>query len=86
MKNYNVAKRKRSKDTASKRTRVKYDDAIGQINMNNTWIKWTELKPEETMRKYRGREFRKYIPNDQEKLMTHIINQLEGCDKEKKGI
>ena len=46
MKNNNeAAKRKRNEDTAPKRSRVKYDDAIGKVNMNNTWIKWTELKP-----------------------------------------
>ena len=50
--------------------------------MNKTWIKWTKLKPGETL-KYRSREFRKYIPNDQEKLMTRIINRMNGYDKEK---
>ena len=62
--NDEATKRKRRKDAAPKKTQVKYDDAIVKINMNNTWIKWTELKPGETM-KYRGREFRKYIPDDQ---------------------
>ena len=50
--------------------------------MNKTWIKWKELKPGETL-KYRGREFRKDIPDDQEKLMTRIINRKDGYDKEK---
>jgi len=49
MKNNDEAtKRKRSKDAAPKKTRVKYDDAIGKVNMNNAWIRWTELKPGET--------------------------------------
>ena len=42
MKNYDAAKRKRSKDTATKRTQVKYDEAIEKIKMNKTWIKWTD--------------------------------------------
>jgi hypothetical protein len=82
MKNNDAAKRKRSEHTAPKKSRVKYDDAIGKVNMNNTWIKWTELKPGETM-KYRGREFHKDVPDDQEKLMTRIINRMNSYDKEK---
>ena len=34
--------------------------------------------------KYRVREFRKDIPNDQEKLMMRIINRMNGYDNEKK--
>ena len=33
--------------------------------------------------KYQGREFRKDIPNDQEKLMMRIINRKDGYEKEK---
>ena len=33
--------------------------------------------------KYQSREFRKDIPDDQEKLMTRIINRKVGYDKEK---
>ena len=51
--------------------------------MNNTWIKWTELKPGETM-KYQGREFRKDITNDQEKMMMRIINRMNDYDNENK--
>ena len=50
--------------------------------MNNMWIKWTELKPGETL-KYRSRDFRKDVPDDQEKLMTRIINRMNGYEKEK---
>ena len=83
MKNNNaVAKRKRSKDKAPKKTRVKYEDAIGKINMHNTWKQWTKLKPGETL-KYQSREFRKDIPDDQEKLMTRIINRKDGYDKKR---
>jgi len=82
MKNNDAAKRKRSKHILPKKSRVKYDDAIGKVNMNNTWIKLTELKPGETM-KYRGREFHKDVPDDREKLMTRIINRMIGYDKEK---
>ena len=56
MKNNDAEKRKRSKHILPKRTRVKYDDAIGKVTMNRTWIKWTELKPGETL-KYRSRVF-----------------------------
>ena len=56
MKNYNAAKRKRSKDATLKRTRVKYDEAIGKIIKNKTWIKWTTLKPGESL-KYKCRVF-----------------------------
>ena len=82
MKNNDAEKKcKRSEDTAPKKTRVKYEDAIGKINMNKTWIKWTELKPGETL-KYQSREFRKGVPDDQEKLMTRIINRMKGYEKE----
>ena len=50
MKNNNAAKRKRSEPTALKKSQVKYEDAIGKINLNNTWIKWTELKPGESLK------------------------------------
>ena len=82
MKNYDAAKRKRSKDATPKRTRVKYDEAIEKVNMNKTWIRWTELKPGESL-KYQSREYRKDVPNDQENLMTRIINRMNGYDKEK---
>ncbi len=39
IKNYDAAKRKRSKDATPKRTQVKYDEAIGKVNMNKTWIR-----------------------------------------------
>ena len=65
-----------------KKSRVKYDDALGKVNMNNKWIKWTELKPGEKI-KYGGREFHKNVPDDQEKLMTRIINRMNNNDKEK---
>ena len=51
MKNNDEAtKRKRSEHTATKKSRVKYEDAIGKINLNKTWIKWTELKPGESLK------------------------------------
>ena len=82
MKNYDAAKRKKSEDDTPKRARVKYDEAIGKINMNKTWIQWTTLKPGETLR-YKSRVFRKDVPDDQEKLMTRIINGKDGYNKEK---
>ena len=81
MKNNDAAKRKRSEHTVPKNSQVKYEDAIGKIKLNNTWIKWTELKPGESL-KYRSRVFRKDIPDDQEKLLTCIINRMNGYDKE----
>ena len=51
--------------------------------MNITWIKWTELKSGETL-KYRSREFRKDIPDDQEKLMMRIIIGMTVMIKRKK--
>ena len=56
MKNYNAAKRKRSKDATPKRTQVKYDEAIGKIIKNKTWIQWTTLKSGETLN-YKCRVF-----------------------------
>ena len=82
MKNNDAAKRKRSEHTAPKKSQVKYDDAIGKVNTNDSWIKWTKLKPGETM-KYKGREFHKDVPNDQEKLMTRIINSMNSYAKKK---
>jgi hypothetical protein len=80
MNNYDAAKRKRCEDTAPKRTRVKYDEAIGKINMNKTWIEWTTLKPGQTL-KYKSRVFQKDVPDDQEKLMTRIIGSMNGYAK-----
>ena len=40
------------------------------------------LKPGETL-KYQGRGFRNYIPDDQKKLMTRIINRMNDYDKVK---
>ena len=77
-----AAKRKRSNDNAPKKTQVKYEEAIGKINKHNTWIQWTKLKPGETL-KYRSRVFRKDVPDDQEKLMTRIVNRMNGYEKEK---
>jgi hypothetical protein len=82
MKNNDAAKRKRSEHIPPKKSRVKYDDAIGKVNMSSMWIKWTELKPGEKI-KYGGREYHKDVPNDQEKLMTRIINRIDGHDNEK---
>ncbi len=82
MKNNDAAKCKRSKHTAPKNSLVKYEHPIGKINRNKKWIHWTTLKPGETL-KYRSRVFRKYVPDDQEKLMTRIINRMNGYDKEK---
>ena len=50
MKNNDAAKQNRSKHTALKRRQVKYEDALVKINLNNTWIKWTELKPGESLK------------------------------------
>ena len=75
MKNNDVVKRKRSEHTAPKKSQVKYEDAIGKINMQNTWIQWTTLKPGEAL-KYQSREFQKDVPDDQEKLMRRIINRM----------
>ncbi len=50
MKNYNAAKLKRREDATPKRTQVKYDEAIGKLNMNKIWIWWTELKPGESLK------------------------------------
>ena len=36
MKNNDAAKRKRSEHILPNKSRVKYDDAIGKVNMNNT--------------------------------------------------
>jgi hypothetical protein len=55
---------------------------MGKINMNKTWIEWTEIKPEEKL-KYRSREYRKDIPHDQEKLMTRIIYSMDSYNEEK---
>ncbi len=61
---------------------MKYDDAIGKVNMNKAWIWGTELKPGESL-KYQSREYRKDIPNDQEKLMLRIINSMDSYNEEK---
>ena len=42
MKNNDAAKCKRNQHIPPKKSRWKYDDAIGKVNMNNTWIKWTD--------------------------------------------
>ena len=50
--------------------------------MNKAWMRWTELKPVETL-KYQSIEYRKDISDDQEKLMTRIVNRKDSYDKEK---
>jgi hypothetical protein len=49
MKNNDAEKRKRREHILPKKSRVKYDDAIGKVNMNKSWIKWTKLKPGESL-------------------------------------
>ena len=77
MKGNNIAKETRLKVAEPKRSRVKYTDAIDRVKRMKKWREWEGLESgaNKTL-KYHGRIYRKDIPDDEEKLMTNMINQM----------
>jgi CRISPR/Cas system CSM-associated protein Csm3 (group 7 of RAMP superfamily) len=77
MKGNNKAKEMRLKVAEPKRSRVNYTDAIDRVKRMKKWREWEGLESgaNKTL-KYHGRIYRKDIPDDEEKLMTNMINQM----------
>ena len=70
--------------TEPKRARVKYADAIDRVKHIKKWGEWVGLEygTNKTL-KYHGRTYSKDIPNDEEKLMTAMVNQLNSRKRAK---
>ena len=70
--------------TEPKRARVKYADAIDRVKHIKKWGEWVGLEDgtNKTL-KYHGRTYSKDIPNDEEKLMTAMVNQLNSRKRAK---
>jgi hypothetical protein len=69
--------RKRQGDAGlPKRSRVKYEDGIEKVKNNKKWKEWIHLENTGSTR-YKGRIFKKYVPDNGEKLMNRIIKSKE---------
>ena len=79
------AKQKRIlKGAEPKRAQAKYADAIDRVKHIKKWGEWVGLEDgtNKTL-KYHGRTYSKDIPDDEEKLMMTMVNQLNSHKKEK---
>jgi hypothetical protein len=79
------AKQKRILEcTEPKRARVKYAAGVERVKHIKKWREWADLQhgTNKTL-KYHGRTYSKDIPDDEEKLMMAIVNQLKYHKKEK---
>ncbi len=79
------AKQKRILEGAEpKRAQVKYEARIDRVTHIRRWREWADLQhgANKTL-KYHGRTYSKDIPDDEEKLMTAMVNRLEYHKKEK---
>ncbi len=79
------AKRKRLiKGDEPKRARIKYADAIDRVKHIKKWGEWVGLVygTNKTL-KYHGRTYSKDIPDNEEKLMTAMVNWLDYHKREK---
>ncbi len=67
-----------------KRARAKYADAIDRVKHFKKWGEWEDLEhgTNKTL-KYHCRTYSKDIPDDEEKLMTAMVNQLNSRKREK---
>ncbi len=73
------AKQKRLlEDAEPKRARIKYTDAIDRVKHIKKWGEWVGLEygTDKTL-KYHGRTYGKDIPNNEEKMMTAMVNRLD---------
>ena len=77
MKGNNKFKEKRLKVAEPKRSQVKYADAIDRVKHIKKWKEWEDLESgADKNLKYHGRIYRKDVPDDEEKLMTQMINDM----------
>jgi hypothetical protein len=68
---------KRQGDTGPpKRSRVKYEDGIEKVKNNKKWKEWIHLENTGSTT-YKGRTFKKNVPDNAEKLMNCIIKSTE---------
>ncbi len=75
-----AAKQKRLKydGTVAKRGWVKYDQAIERMRDHSAWRTWESLESGASkIFNFNGREFRKDVWSDEEKLMMQIIKCIE---------
>ena len=69
--------RKRQVDAGPpKRSRVKYEDGIEKVKNNKKWKEWIHLEITGSTR-YKGRTFKKNVPDNGVKLMNRIIKSTE---------
>ncbi len=77
MKGNNKFKEKRLKVAEPKRSQVKYADAINRVKHIKKWKEWEDLESgADKNLKYHGRIYRKDVPDDEEKLMTQMMNDM----------
>ena len=68
---------KRQGDTGPpKRSRVKYEDGIEKVKNYKRWKEWIHLENTGSTT-YKGRTFKKNVPDNAEKLMNRIIKSTE---------
>ncbi len=84
MKGKDKFKEKRLKVAEPKRSQVKYADAIDRVKHIKKWKEWEDLESggDKTL-KYHGRIYEKDVPNDEEKLMTQMINDMNHNKRER---
>jgi hypothetical protein len=75
MKQSDERKQKRLKVAEPKRSQVEYSDGIKRVVKHKKMIEWINLKSRALP--YKGRIYKKDIPDDEEKLMTRIINTMD---------
>ncbi len=66
---------KRLEVAEPKRSQVKYSDGIKRVENHKKWIEWINLESGDLP--YKGRIYKKDIPDEEEKLMTCIINTMD---------
>jgi hypothetical protein len=68
---------KRQGDAGPRKTsRVKYEHGIERVKNNKKWKEWTHLEITGSTT-YKGRTFKKNVPDNAEKLMNRIIKSME---------
>jgi hypothetical protein len=67
--------KKRLAGTEPKRSRVKYSDEIERVENHKKWIEWINLVSGGLT--YKGRIYKKEVPNHGEQLMTRIIGTMD---------
>jgi hypothetical protein len=77
MKGNDKFKEKRLKVAEPKRSQVKFAGAINRVKHIKKWKEWEDLESgADKNLKYHGRIYRKDVPDDEEKLMTQMINDM----------